>query len=104
MRLYILEGHVPRATADVLEWARWFEATAPQERCVGNDVVGLVHIATHFIGLNYQFQSGPPLLFETMVFGGLLNHEGRRCATWQEAERQHAAMLARVLATVGGST
>jgi hypothetical protein len=41
---------------------------------------------------------GPPLLFETMAFWASVNggHEQMRCSTWQEAESQHARMVAEV--------
>ena len=32
-----------------------------------------------------------------MIFGGAFNHQQRRYATWEEAERGHLAMLAEVL-------
>lgn len=44
---------------------------------------------------------GPPILFETMVFGGPLNEEQVRYVTWDEAERGHAEMVARVRAAIG---
>ena len=44
-----------------------------------------------FLGLNHNFlREGPPILFETMIFGGRLDHFQNRCATWAEAEAMHA--------------
>lgn len=40
----------------------------------------------------------PPVLFETMVFGGPLDEERIRYRTLDEAEAGHAEMVARVLA------
>ena len=49
-----------------------------------------------FLGLDHSFGSGPPLLFETMVFGGPLDEEMDRYTTWDEAEAGHKAMVKRV--------
>jgi len=54
----------------------------------------MVDVSTVFLGLDYQFGDGPPLIFETMAFwrqsgGG----EKMRCSTWLQAEAQHAAMI-----------
>ena len=57
--------------------------------------VGHVEISTVFLGLDHQFGDGPPLLFETMVFGGPLDETQERCSTWAEAEIMHEQMIKR---------
>ena len=42
---------------------------------------------------------GPPLLFETMLFGLIMDQSCWRCSTWEEAERQHAEVVALVKST-----
>ena len=43
-----------------------------------------------FLGLNHNFlREGPPILFETMIFGGRHDEFLKRCATWDEAEAMH---------------
>lgn len=78
----------PVKVADVLTWARWFEITA--NRNVGDDEINGVHVSTKFLGIDHQFGDGPPLLFETMIFGG--EHDGfqKRCGSWIAAETIHA--------------
>jgi hypothetical protein len=46
-------------------------------------------VSTVFLGINHQFGNGPPLLFETMIFGG--QHDGyqQRCSTLEQAKQQH---------------
>lgn len=67
------------------------------DRRVARDKVGDVTISTVFLGLDHSFdESGPPILFETMVFGGPLDEEQVRYATWDEAVAGHAAMVQRV--------
>lgn len=56
-------------------------------------------VSTVFLGLDHQYGSGPPLLFETLVFGGDQDGLMERCSTWDEAEKQHN----RVMETVKGN-
>jgi hypothetical protein len=47
-----------------------------------------------FLGLDHRFGgSGPPLLFETMIFGGPLDEEMWRYSSWDAAEAGHAAAV-----------
>lgn len=32
---------------------------------------------------------GPPIVFETMIFGGANDEYQERCSTWEEAEAMH---------------
>jgi hypothetical protein len=48
-----------------------------------------------FLGIDHNFfGDGPPILFETMVFGGPMDQDQRRYSTWDEAEFGHAAIVA----------
>jgi hypothetical protein len=89
---YILDGK-KAVPADLMTWANWYETAS---RVVAKTDIGEVHISTVFLGLNHQWGDGPPLLFETMIFGGPLDQEQDRYSTWEEAEAGHAAMCARV--------
>lgn len=84
---YILRDKVP-VPAPLLEWGRWFEETS--NRIVARDELNGVFVSTVFLGVDHQFwHDGPPLLFETMIFGG--EHDGYqvRTCTWHEAEEAH---------------
>ena len=93
MKYYILEGK-EAVPADLLTWGRWFEST--ENRAVAKTDIGDVRVSTVFLGTDYRFGEGPPLLFETMVFGGMLDQDMERYTTWEEAEQGHAEMVARV--------
>lgn len=72
---------------DLMAWACWLEEN---DRHIGEDFIGDVRVSTVFLGLDYRFSSnGPPLLFETMIFGG--DHDGftHRYATHTEALQGH---------------
>jgi hypothetical protein len=89
---YILDGHKVKEV-DLMTWAKWFEQA---DRCVAKDTINGVYISTVFLGLDHSFGSGPPLLFETMVFGGPLDQEQKRYSTWEESEIGHKKMIDRV--------
>jgi hypothetical protein len=90
---YILDGRTPVAV-DGLDLGEWFEKA---DRRVANDTLGAVEVSTVFLGIDHNFRAtGPPVLFETLVFGGPLDGESFRYVTYDEAEAGHTAMLVRV--------
>lgn len=94
---YILDGRTPQPAESLEAWARWFENA---ERHVADLRDGDIRVSTVFLGLDHNWGSGPPLLFETMVFGGPLDGEQDRCSTWEHAERMHREMAERVTMAV----
>ena len=58
-----------------------------------------VTVSTVWLGMDHSFGDGPPLIFETMVFGGELDQECDRYTTEEQAQQGHAAMVARVQRT-----
>jgi hypothetical protein len=53
---------------DVLEWGRLFESS---DRVLARTFVDDgTEISTVWLGLDYSFGHGTPLIFETMIFGG----------------------------------
>lgn len=81
--------------ADPLAWEYWW---AHADRRVAFDDCGpLGEASTVFLGCDHQWATGgPPLLYETMVFGGPLDGETRRYPTRAEAAAGHAAMVERM--------
>jgi hypothetical protein len=90
---YILKGREAVPAADLMEWANWYETA---DRNVARSQIGDVKVSTVFLGLNHQWGKGPPILFETMVFGGPLDQEQERYSTWDHAVAGHDAMCERV--------
>ncbi len=96
---YILDGKTPVPVDDVLVWARWFEGDRTADhRVVARDDIGTVLVSTVFLGIDHAWFDGPPVLFETLVFGW--SGEMRRYATWEEAEVGHAEVVADVRAAL----
>lgn len=93
MTQYILDGHTPKRCDDLRAYMKWRQANS---RRVAQDDINGVTVSTVFLGIDHGFGDGPPILFETMVFGGALDQEQERYSTWAEAEAGHAVMVARV--------
>lgn len=92
---FILEGHIPVA-CDFTTWTK-SRSGGPHPIHVGLDDIGPARVSTVFLGLDHNFGGdGPPILFETMVFGGPLTDEMERYVTWDEAAAGHKAMCERV--------
>jgi hypothetical protein len=94
MRYYILGNQVVVPASGAMEFGKWVETA---DRIVSKTQVADIEVSTVFIGIDHQFYNGPPLLFETMVFGGDLDQTCRRCFTWDEAVEQHETILSEVL-------
>ena len=84
---YILEDGKPVAIDDVLKWGAWFEED--DNRRVAEDEVGEARISTVFLGLDHSFGSGPPVLWETMIFGGEHDEYQERYTSRIDAENGH---------------
>jgi len=94
---YILDARgEPVICRDLMAWARWFEAN-DDRRVVAQDEVGAVLVSTIFLGVDYSWGPGRPLLWETMIFGGAHDQYQERYASRAEAVAGHAR--ARALAT-----
>lgn len=93
-KAYILNDKHEAVPVSIREWVRSYDDT--EARCVAQTDVDDVHVSTVFLGLDHRIGSGPPLLFETMVFGGSLDQEQDRCTTWEQVERMHKTMVKRV--------
>lgn len=83
---WILVDKIPTPVTDVLEWAKWFEKG---NRHVAYTVLGVRTISTVFLGIDYSFGFGDPLLFETMIFGPDGDEYQERYCTYEEAEAGH---------------
>jgi len=73
---------------DLLGWASWLETA---DRHIGFTELesGTVKVSTVFLGLNHSFGEGPPVLFETMIFGGEHDELQTRYHTREAAEQGH---------------
>src|SRR5262245_48085717 len=95
-RKYILDGKNPVEVEDIFEWGRWMEIA---DRRVARQIINGGDISTVFLGLDHSFGQGPPMLFETMIFGGEYDQEIERYSTWKEAEAGHRRWVERLATT-----
>lgn len=91
---YVLRNGVPVPEPDLMKWAEWMEQ--PSRRVLRQDARDGVLVSTVFLGLDYNFAGGPPLLYETMVFREGRGDECERYHTREEALAGHERMLALV--------
>jgi hypothetical protein len=67
----------------------WRESFTTRDRRVAVTDIDGTRVSTVFLGLDHPFSGGPPMLFETLVFGG--EHDGwqDRYSTWDAAMIGH---------------
>lgn len=90
---YILdENRKPVREDDLFKWGEWMQtANRVVAKTKADDDV---EVSTVFLGLDHNFMDeGPPILFETMIFGGEHDMYQDRYTTWEEAELGHLAAV-----------
>ena len=102
MSLYVLRNKMPVRAINLMTWAEYIEKanrrvadTTLHVELEGN-VLDHVRVSTVFLGLDHCWDGGEPQLFETMIFGGLLDQGQARCATWEQAEALHEIAVQKV--------
>ena len=91
MKYTLDENGNPVFEPDLIKWAKWIES---EKRTVANETVGDSKISTVFLGIDHAFDGGPPVLWETMVFGGELDQHQERCGGSQpQAQKMHNRMV-----------
>lgn len=102
IKYYKLEGKEVVPGDDLMEWGQWFEQA---KRSLASTVVAPgIRVSTCFLGIDHNFgRTGPPLVFETMIFGGEHDQYTERYSTWDDAINGHyeAVMLATMPADEG---
>ena len=92
--MYVLVDGLPTPEPDVILWGRWIESHRA-ERIIAQTNVGGVRVSTVFLALDQNFYTeGPPLLWETMIFGGRHDQYQARYSTRAEAEAGHLDAVA----------
>lgn len=84
----------PVQTDDVQVWGR-FMMHPHRKRIVQQDRTEKYYISTVFLGVDYQFGEGPPLLFETQIFLNTEEEEREtyRYSSWDDALTGHKVAL-----------
>lgn len=87
MKQYILKNKKPVLCDDILERSKFMSDF--KNRRVAETKKGGITVSTVFLGLDHEWGSVTPILFETMIFGGQHNQDQWRYSTWKEAEEGH---------------
>lgn len=100
--LYILNADAePEPCDDLLRWGQWFEQD--ERRVVRKNTFPVgdseVTVSTVFLGLDHSWQGGPPVLWETMIFGGDHEDEQWRYTSRDEAIANHEQIVNELLAS-----
>jgi hypothetical protein len=87
---YLLDAdRRPIEVESVEEWDRAISTNRP---VAVTEITKGVVVSTVFLGVdrrNHFLKEGPPLLFETMIFGGQLDMRLWYYASWDDAETGH---------------
>lgn len=95
---YILDENDNVVPATFLEWMMMF---AKDDRIIAKDTVGCASISTVFLGMDYNYSDeGPPIVFETMIFGWHNDEYQTRCSTKEQALQQHQDAILLLLSEI----
>ena len=92
----------PVPEPDLSKWAKWYaeasRSEGPAGRIVDRTDFPGGWVSTVFLGIDHNhFGEGPPGLWQSMIFGGLLNSQMDRCSgSREDAHALHALMVARL--------
>jgi hypothetical protein len=90
------DGMTPVPCESSLEWAAWYEK-GNRVLCQ-TDFGVLGEVSTVFLSIDHNWRDdGPPVLWETMVFGGPLDEEQYRDTSWVRAAARHRMTVRRLL-------
>jgi hypothetical protein len=90
--LYKLDKDKNVVACQIDELGKCFENI--EDRIVEKTLKNGSEISTVFLCIDHNFGGeGPPIVFETMIFGGPLDGLQFRCCTWDEAVEQHKKIV-----------
>lgn len=90
---YILNAKgEPERCESLLEWGAWFERA--DRHVAVTELPGGGRVSTVFLGLDHGWDGGPPVLWETMVFGLGDQEISRRYRSRHDAEVGHEQLVA----------
>jgi len=88
MEFYILEGKKPKQVESLIEWSEWYSKS--NHLVKRTELPDGVIISTIFLGQDTRISKAfPPILFETMIQGGLHDMYVEKYSTWEDAEKGH---------------
>jgi hypothetical protein len=100
-KFYMLDDEHHAVECDVLTWGKFFERI--ENRLVDyTQITSACEVSTIFLGIDHRmYGEGPPILFETMVFGGSLDENQWRYSSWDDALTGHKSAVRKAREAVG---
>ena len=94
MKFYILQNQQPTPIADKYLWEMWMQYH--EAACILHETSlhGTI-VSTTFLGCSDEEE---PLLFETIIIGGLHDNYSKKSSDWKEAKAEHKRALGIVMA------
>jgi len=90
LMLYRADSWGPGIARPKKEAAAWIAKLGDNDgRQIARDEIGDVVVSTVWLGLNHSIGDGPPLIFETMIFGGEHDEYQERYSTVERAREGH---------------
>jgi hypothetical protein len=92
MKYYALdkEHHVHEVSP--YQWVKIWKGDT--RRVAATEIAKDISVSTVFLGIDHRYRDdGPPLLFETLIFGGALDGEMWRYSSWDDAEIGHQSAV-----------
>ena len=96
MNCYKLDEQNNPVPCTIIEMCEW-KSDNPDKRRVGFDEQDGVSVSTVFLGSDHSYHDGPPVLWETMVFGGPHNEWCQRYTSHADALAGHKAAVEKFL-------
>jgi hypothetical protein len=95
VRYYVLDASgEPQPEPDPIAYARWKEANHAACVVARTEVAPGCTVSTVFLGIDHAFRGGPPVLWESMIFGGALDGMQRRYISRANAISGHEILVA----------
>lgn len=90
---YILDNNNKPVFSTALESSEWMENN-PNRKVVKQDTVDDIRVSTVFLGLDHAWlKEQPPVLWETMIFGGEHDQYQERYTSHKDALEGHEKAL-----------
>jgi hypothetical protein len=87
---YILDENNNPVQCDLFTYCEWSSKSFRKRIVQQDSLPGGIRVSTVFLCLNHAFgDNEPPILFETMIFGGENDGYQERYCTWDEAKEGH---------------
>lgn len=87
---WILDSDGEPVEASLMEWAMWLEHHRDARVVEQTRISAAVAVSTVFLGLDHSWTNeGPPVLWETMTFGGVFDQYQDRYTSKLDALRGH---------------